>query len=169
MKLESDETIQCVSAEKFIKKEKNELPIDILPEKRRRSSRQNAKQKSNDDSKCGCFIERSNTPTELIKDMTSFTFSNYFTPISKDSTPLPKLNWADSNDVWENMLQKDREYKRDPLYIRKHPSLQPRMRAVLLDWLIEVIIASFKFYIYMANMILLTLVQLHCRRVNVVR
>ena len=151
MKLESDETIQCVSAEKFIKNEKNELAIDILPEKRRRSSRQNAKQKNNDDNKCGCFIERSNTPTELIKDMTSFTVSNYFTPISKDSTPLPKLNWADNNDVWENMLQKDREYKRDPLYIRKHPSLQPRMRAVLLDWLIEVIIAWFKFYIYLAS------------------
>lgn len=86
------------------------------------------------------LFSRPQTPTELINGMTSFTFSNYFTPLSKDNSPLPTLSWADSNEVWEIMLQKDREYKRDSLYIRKHPSLQPRMRSVLLDWLIEVIV-----------------------------
>ena len=84
------------------------------------------------------LTSRPQTPTELISGMTSFTFSNYFTPCIKDHSPLPTLSWADSNEVWETMLQKDKEYKRDSLYIRKHPSLQPRMRSVLLDWLIEV-------------------------------
>ena len=84
------------------------------------------------------LTNRPQTPTELISGMTSFTFSNYFTPCIKDHSPLPTLSWADSNEVWETMLQKDKEYKRDSLYIRKHPSLQPRMRSVLLDWLIEV-------------------------------
>ena len=84
------------------------------------------------------LTDRPQTPTEIINGMTSFTFSNYFTPCSKESSPLPTLSWADSDEVWETMLQKDREYKRDSLYIRKHPSLQPRMRSVLLDWLVEV-------------------------------
>jgi len=84
------------------------------------------------------LTDRPQTPTEIINGMTSFTFSNYFTPCSKESSPLPALSWADSDEVWETMLQKDREYKRDSLYIRKHPSLQPRMRSVLLDWLVEV-------------------------------
>lgn len=84
------------------------------------------------------LTSRPQTPTELISGMTSFTFSNYFTTCTKDHSPLPTLSWADSDEVWETMLQKDREYKRDSLYIRKHPSLQPRMRSVLLDWLIEV-------------------------------
>ena len=84
------------------------------------------------------LTNRPQTPIELINGMTSFTFSNYFTPCSKDNSPLPTLAWADSNEVWETMLEKDRKYKRDSLYIRQHPSLQPRMRSVLLDWLIEV-------------------------------
>lgn len=78
------------------------------------------------------------TPTQLINEMTNFTFSNYLTPVSKENSPLPPLSWANNNEVWEEMLKKDREYKRDPFYINKHPKLRPRMRAVLLDWLIEV-------------------------------
>ncbi|KAL9974395.1 hypothetical protein ACROYT_G011419 [Oculina patagonica] len=52
--------------------------------------------------------------------------------------PLPELDWADPKEVWAIMLQKDRKYHRDPLYFRKHSFLQPRMRAILLDWLTEV-------------------------------
>ena len=78
-----------------------------------------------------------NTPTELINDMTNFTFSN-FTPIMKENLPLPALLWADNKEVWQAMLQKDRDYQRDFSYITKHPKLRPRMRSVLLDWLIEV-------------------------------
>ena len=69
--------------------------------------------------------------------MTNFTFSN-FTPIMKENLPLPALLWADNKEVWQAMLQKERDYQRDFSYITKHPKLRPRMRSVLLDWLIEV-------------------------------
>ena len=96
----------------------------------RRKSLRTHSQKQNEDGTC--------TPKNLIDDMTSFTFSNYFIPVSKENSPLPKLTWANNDEVWEIMLQKDRKYKRDPLYLRRHQSLQPRMRSILLDWLIEV-------------------------------
>ena len=73
----------------------------------------------------------------------SFTFSNYFMSVVKSAMPLPELDWADPNEVWAIMLQKDRKYCRDPLYFRRHSFLQPRMRAILLDWLTEVGIKLF--------------------------
>lgn len=57
--------------------------------------------------------------------------------ILKDS-PLPSLQWADSREVWQLMLKKEEQFLRDPSLLERHPSLQPRMRAILLDWLIEV-------------------------------
>lgn len=68
----------------------------------------------------------------------SFTFSNYFIPVVKSVMPLPELDWADPKEVWAKMLEKERKYSRDPLYFRKHSFIQPRMRAILLDWLTEV-------------------------------
>ena len=64
--------------------------------------------------------------------------NNNFLPIEPES-PLPRLPWADNNDVWERMLKREEDYKKDPFYLRRHPSLQIRMRSILLDWLIEVI------------------------------
>ncbi|XP_023244954.1 G1/S-specific cyclin-E isoform X2 [Copidosoma floridanum] len=54
--------------------------------------------------------------------------------------PLPNLDWADPDELWQLMLQKDQEtlLNRDSQCFSKHPTLQPRMRAILLDWLIEV-------------------------------
>jgi len=52
--------------------------------------------------------------------------------------PLPKLQWADPNDVWEKMKRREREYHKEPFYLQRHPNLQVRMRSILLDWLIEV-------------------------------
>lgn len=36
------------------------------------------------------------------------------------------------------MLEKDKTYSRDVHMMEKHPHLQPKMRAILLDWLMEV-------------------------------
>ena len=36
------------------------------------------------------------------------------------------------------MLEKDKSYTRDVHVMKKHPHLQPKMRAILLDWLMEV-------------------------------
>jgi hypothetical protein len=72
------------------------------------------------------------------KQTSSFTFSNFFLPVVRKLTPLPELNWADSTELWNFMLEKDKKYARDALYLRTHKHLQPRMRSILLDWLIEV-------------------------------
>lgn len=54
--------------------------------------------------------------------------------------PLPLLSWADSKDVWRFMCDKDKKTSvdRNPKMLQKHQGLQPRMRAILLDWLNEV-------------------------------
>ncbi|KAM4743810.1 G1/S-specific cyclin-E1 isoform 2-T4 [Anableps anableps] len=66
-----------------------------------------------------------------------YNFHNIFvTPVH--CTPLPMLRWASTDVVWNNMLKKDRTYTRDVHMLEKHPHLQPQMRAILLDWLMEV-------------------------------
>eukprot|EP00092_Neocalanus_flemingeri_P036345 GFUD01039568.1.p1 GENE.GFUD01039568.1~~GFUD01039568.1.p1 ORF type:complete len:524 (+),score=128.08 GFUD01039568.1:219-1790(+) len=55
--------------------------------------------------------------------------------------PLPELSWASKQEMWDLMVKKE-----SGMYMRhtaegmlsRHPALQPRMRAILLDWLIEV-------------------------------
>ena len=82
--------------------------------------------------------QTSNNGTPERRKTASFTFTNFFIPVVKSVTPLPELDWADPKEVWSIMLQKDRKYYRDPLYFRKHSFIQPKMRAILLDWLTEV-------------------------------
>ncbi|XP_021571736.1 G1/S-specific cyclin-E1 [Carlito syrichta] len=52
-------------------------------------------------------------------------------------SPLPVLNWASSEEVWKIMLNKEKTYLRDQHFMQRHPLLQPKMRAILLDWLME--------------------------------
>ncbi|XP_068140230.1 G1/S-specific cyclin-E [Drosophila tropicalis] len=54
--------------------------------------------------------------------------------------PLPALSWANAADVWKLMCQRDEQdsHLRSITMLEPHPGLQPRMRAILLDWLIEV-------------------------------
>ncbi|XP_076988406.1 G1/S-specific cyclin-E1 [Tamandua tetradactyla] len=59
-----------------------------------------------------------------------------FTP--SRASPLPVLNWANREEVWKIMLNKEKTYLRDKHFMQRHPLLQPKMRAVLLDWLMEV-------------------------------
>ncbi|OXU27807.1 hypothetical protein TSAR_006197 [Trichomalopsis sarcophagae] len=56
------------------------------------------------------------------------------------TTPLPSFPWADGAQVWSIMCLGDQKSitQRDPQMFQRHPTLQPRMRAILLDWLIEV-------------------------------
>jgi len=59
----------------------------------------------------------------------------------RGSTPLPQLAWADRQEIWDLMAKKESGmYKRQSVdsLLSRHPDLQPRMRAILLDWLIEV-------------------------------
>uniref|UniRef100_A0A8D0UY24 G1/S-specific cyclin-E1 n=1 Tax=Sus scrofa TaxID=9823 RepID=A0A8D0UY24_PIG len=54
------------------------------------------------------------------------------------ASPLPILNWANREEVWKIMLNKEKTYLRDKHLMQRHPLLQPKMRAILLDWLMEV-------------------------------
>ena len=40
--------------------------------------------------------------------------------------------------LWDSMVGKELSYIRDSQMLDRHPSLQPRMRSILLDWLTEV-------------------------------
>uniref|UniRef100_UPI00358EBDF5 G1/S-specific cyclin-E1 isoform X2 n=1 Tax=Myxine glutinosa TaxID=7769 RepID=UPI00358EBDF5 len=68
---------------------------------------------------------------------TQYRFNNLFLNHDRPQ-PLPKLSWANSEEVWSNLLKKEQTYIRDKNALLRHPALQPRMRAILLDWLIEV-------------------------------
>lgn len=54
------------------------------------------------------------------------------------ASPLPVLDWANREEVWKIMLNKEKKYSRDQHFLQRHPLLQPKMRAILLDWLMEV-------------------------------
>nr|XP_022901310.1 G1/S-specific cyclin-E1 [Onthophagus taurus] len=55
-------------------------------------------------------------------------------------TPLPVLKFADSNAVWLNMIYKEEATlkMRSPKIFSDRSAYLPRMRAILLDWLMEV-------------------------------
>ncbi|BFZ12964.1 hypothetical protein BsWGS_16003 [Bradybaena similaris] len=55
-----------------------------------------------------------------------------------DISPLPLLSWADSDEVWKNMLKKETIYLKNPGLFINHPELHPRMRAIMIDWMSEV-------------------------------
>lgn len=54
------------------------------------------------------------------------------------STPMPKLSWANNHDLWETMRKKDAKYLHDPFYLKRHSNIEPQMRAILIDWLVEI-------------------------------
>ncbi|XP_061163487.1 G1/S-specific cyclin-E-like [Saccostrea echinata] len=66
-----------------------------------------------------------------------FRFRNICTHVCRLS-PLPTFSWADSQEVWTLMLRKESQYNRNHQMFDRHPTLQPRMRSILLDWIIEV-------------------------------
>lgn len=56
----------------------------------------------------------------------------------EELSPLPQLTWTNANDLWKKMRLKDAKFKHDYLYLKKHTGIEPQMRAILLDWLIEI-------------------------------
>ncbi|XP_071443791.1 G1/S-specific cyclin-E1 [Hetaerina americana] len=76
------------------------------------------------------------TQTQQLESLSSETVYG-----SPPRMPLPSgLDWADSSEVWDILVKKDRHWGtlRNPNYFSTHPSLEPRMRSILLDWLMEV-------------------------------
>ncbi|XP_028158965.1 G1/S-specific cyclin-E1-like [Ostrinia furnacalis] len=77
---------------------------------------------------------------ELYQNYNSSTNKSEYSLLPKRKCPLPGLSWADPSDVWNSMCECDArsKTKKSPNMFDRHPNLQPRMRAILLDWLNEV-------------------------------
>ncbi|CAJ1063123.1 G1/S-specific cyclin-E2 [Xyrichtys novacula] len=79
------------------------------------------------------------TPHKELEPSDPSSFKQYrFKNLFIKSSPIPRLSWASSDDVWIKMLNKELKYVHDKSYLQRHPKLQPKMRAILLDWLLEV-------------------------------
>lgn len=75
-----------------------------------------------------------------LRNATCFLTPSGSNNASNRQSPLPSFPWADGSQVWALMCLGDQKTlsQRDPQMFQRHPTLQPRMRAILLDWLIEV-------------------------------
>ncbi|XP_020640963.3 G1/S-specific cyclin-E2 isoform X1 [Pogona vitticeps] len=76
------------------------------------------------------------------KEATTTDFSKFkkyrFRNLFINPSPLPELSWASSKDVWLSFLKKENKYSHCKHFTTLHTNLQPHMRAILLDWLLEV-------------------------------
>lgn len=78
-----------------------------------------------------------------LEDSNALSSLNCLSPAAEipiRQCPLPALSWANAAEVWKRMCQRDEQdsHLRSSSMLEHHPGLQPRMRAILLDWLIEV-------------------------------
>uniref|UniRef100_UPI00398E517B G1/S-specific cyclin-E1 isoform X1 n=2 Tax=Pristiophorus japonicus TaxID=55135 RepID=UPI00398E517B len=82
-----------------------------------------------------------NNPDDVVtSNSTSYAqcmFKNVLVTPARAS-PLPVFCWANRDEVWNILLKKEQTYLRDKDVLQKHPLLQPKMRTILLDWLMEV-------------------------------
>ena len=61
-------------------------------------------------------------------------------PEARGTTPLPELNWADRQELWDLMVKKESGMYKRPgaeLILNRHTSLQPKMRAILLGRIMD--------------------------------
>ena len=61
--------------------------------------------------------------------------------LPRGESPFPRLRWADRQEMWDLICKKELgmyERKTAAEILSRHPAIQPRMRAILLDWIIEV-------------------------------
>ncbi len=65
----------------------------------------------------------------------------YYTTVDDESTgsttPMPNINWAKGDDVWRAMRKNELKYVHDANYMRRHAGIEPHMRGILLDWVVE--------------------------------
>uniref|UniRef100_A0A8D0HIV3 Cyclin E2 n=1 Tax=Sphenodon punctatus TaxID=8508 RepID=A0A8D0HIV3_SPHPU len=74
------------------------------------------------------------TVTTDFSRFKKYRFKNLFI----NPSPLPELSWGNSKDVWINILKKENKYAHCKHFTSLHSNLQPHMRSILLDWLLEV-------------------------------
>ncbi|KAH1015773.1 hypothetical protein HUJ04_007108 [Dendroctonus ponderosae] len=68
------------------------------------------------------------------------TKQDFESPTKTRRVPLPLMNWADSKEVWMYMVYKEEASQnlRNPRLFEDFTGFMPRMRAILLDWVMEV-------------------------------
>lgn len=101
-----------------------------------RKQQQNQNQHPNSDNSSS-----TNTNSNTKSRLSASGLPCFVTPSAEQRTcPLPKFAWARSSEVWRLICRKDEKasLEREPNMFDQHPGLQPRMRAILLDWLNEV-------------------------------
>lgn len=66
--------------------------------------------------------------------------NDFVSPQKTRTAPLPLMDWADSKEVWLFMVYKEEASLnlRNPRLFEDFTSFVPRMRAILLDWVMEV-------------------------------
>jgi len=72
------------------------------------------------------------------KSVTVSHFGENIHKMENGPTPMPKLSWANNHELWQAMRRKELKYCHDPHYLRRHSNIEPQMRAILLDWLVEI-------------------------------
>ncbi|TDH03855.1 hypothetical protein EPR50_G00146070 [Perca flavescens] len=80
-----------------------------------------------------CILETSEKGVGVDCDAVLTSPSSLIRP-----SPLPHLGWGSPEDVWLKMVGREQNYRHSKSFMQKHPTIQPRMRSILLDWLIEV-------------------------------
>ncbi len=84
------------------------------------------------------------TPTTKIirrcnpEDQLNSNFRRLLHPDADRQSPLPPVTFADGTEVWDLMCKMDIKYMRNPDPFKNHPILGPQMRAILLDWIMDV-------------------------------
>lgn len=83
-------------------------------------------------------LQRSKTSDNQTQQQSQINIKPIIQEEQSSKSPLPNLNWANANDLWKVMRLKDSKFKHDHLYLKRHSSIESHMRAILLDWLIEI-------------------------------
>ncbi|KAL8590030.1 hypothetical protein ACOMHN_007055 [Nucella lapillus] len=79
------------------------------------------------------------TTTPVAQHRQFIRFSNHFHQGLEPLRPvLPRLNWADPNEMWDILDTKEDKYPRSIHMFNTHPDLRAYMRPVLYTWLTEV-------------------------------
>uniref|UniRef100_A0A8C8GAM2 Cyclin E2 n=1 Tax=Oncorhynchus tshawytscha TaxID=74940 RepID=A0A8C8GAM2_ONCTS len=120
-----------------IRRKRKSEPSKKIPPAVKKQSYEIQKRWSEEGASQCVLVETPHKELEMTRDRSGFKqfrFKNIFIKTS----PLPFLSWASSDDVWIKMLNKELKYVHDKGFLQQHPKLKPKMRAILLDWLLEV-------------------------------
>lgn len=118
---------------------------DYLVENNKYTKQQLQENLSDTENRNTSLLSQQRTPTKMPSSTnllaklqsTATAIDPQMDPFSP-TTPMPKLSWANNNELWQVMRRKELKYAHDPNYLKRHLNIEPQMRAILLDWLVEI-------------------------------